>query len=86
MPAAFAMLIGAQLLGEIARQLNPIHSQLFRDFRVGYYWSVYQSEWATDVAFRSGRDLDQLYPRLIHHAMRTFDSREVMLMTVTWCG
>jgi hypothetical protein len=66
------------LLGEIARQLNPIHSQLFRDFRVGYYWSVYQSEWATDVVFAERAELRRLYPRLLGHAITSLGSPDVL--------
>lgn len=42
------------------------------------YWSAEETEWATDVVFRRRRDLTELYPRLVHHAMIAFDSREVL--------
>jgi hypothetical protein len=42
------------LLDGIARQLNPIHAVLFRAYPLHYYWSTYQSEWATDLVFRDG--------------------------------
>ena len=35
-----------KLLDGIAAQLNPI-DQIFRRFRVGYYWSTYQSSRAS---------------------------------------
>jgi hypothetical protein len=44
----------------------------------GYYWSVEQSEWATDVVFGSAADLAALYPRLVHHGITTFSSRDVL--------
>jgi hypothetical protein len=43
-----------------------------------YYWSADQTEWATDVLFRSPQALASLYPSLIRHAMTTFGSRDVM--------
>jgi hypothetical protein len=43
-----------------------------------YYWSADETEWATDVMFRSPAALAEHYPTLIGHAMRTFGSREVM--------
>jgi len=43
-----------------------------------YYWSVYQSEWATDVMFRSPKDLSHIYPSLVHHGIKTFGSSDVM--------
>jgi hypothetical protein len=46
--------------------------------RPDYYWSIEQSEWATDVTFRSAGDLSRLYPALLRHAMGTFGSRDVL--------
>tara|TARA_B100001013_G_scaffold337293_1_gene257282 strand:- start:83 stop:1726 length:1644 start_codon:yes stop_codon:yes gene_type:complete len=43
-----------------------------------YYWSADETEWATDIMFRSPRTLADLYPSLIKHAMTTFSSRDVM--------
>ena len=34
-----------KLLGAIAKQLNPIHEEIFQAHPVNYYWSTYQSEW-----------------------------------------
>ena len=65
-------------LAAIARQLNPIHDQIFRRFRVGYYWSTYQSEWASDLVFRDAAVLRRLHPLLIHHAVTNFGSPEVL--------
>ena len=44
----------------------------------GYYWSIQESEWATDVMFRSAKDLSSLYPHLIRHATVHLGSREVL--------
>lgn len=43
-----------------------------------HYWSADETEWATDVMFRSPAALGALYPSLIRHAMTTFGSRDVM--------
>lgn len=43
-----------------------------------YYWSADETEWATDVMFRSPAALEHRYPLLIRHAMTTFSSRDVM--------
>ncbi len=66
------------LLDGIVQQLNPAHAGLFGAFRAPYYWSTYQSEWATDLAFRNDRALAKLYPRLIRHGMASFASPDVM--------
>jgi len=67
-----------KLLDQIAHQLNPVHDQLFARFPMRYYWSTYQSEWATDVVFRRREDLQRLYPSWLQHAMTSFGSPEVM--------
>jgi hypothetical protein len=66
---------------ELTRLLDRVHPAwrgLLMPWELAPYWSAEQSEWATDVAFRSGRALTELYPRLVQHAIRTFDSRDVM--------
>lgn len=67
-----------ELLGEIGRQLNPIHAQLFERFHADYYWSTAQSEWATDIIFRDPQFLADLYPKLTQHAMTTLRSPDVL--------
>ncbi len=66
------------LLNQLAAELNPIHEEIFARFPLSYYWSVYQSEWATDVVFRHPEDLQRLYPFWLRHALTSFGSPEVM--------
>jgi hypothetical protein len=66
------------LLDRIAGMLNPLHEELFAHFPTDYYWSVYQSEWATDVVFKSATALQAIYPPLVHHAITGFSSGDVM--------
>jgi hypothetical protein len=66
------------LLSKAARRLNPVHEKIFGDFEVPYYWSAFQSEWATDVMFKDRASLDGFYSSLIHHGMTTFQSPDVM--------
>jgi hypothetical protein len=68
----------ATLLDETARQLNPAHEAIFRTFAARYYWTTYQSEWATDVVFRRAATLRRLFPRLLHHAITALGSTDVM--------
>lgn len=65
-------------LNAIARRLNPAHAEIFGDYRTEYYWSAYQSEWATDVMFERPEYLAAIYPRLTRHAIATFSSPDVM--------
>ena len=41
-----------KVLDEIAGALNPIHNEIFQRFPMHYYWTTYQSEWATDIDSR----------------------------------
>ena len=65
-------------LTEIARSVNPIHDAIFEPEPMDYYWSAYQTEWATDVMFRDPRSLAALYPALVKHATQHFASPDVM--------
>lgn len=67
-----------KLLDELAALANPVHEAMFPKVKVPYYWSVQESEWASDVMFRSADALSPLYARLIHHGMTTLGSVEVM--------
>jgi hypothetical protein len=67
-----------RLLNRLLRQVHPAHRTLFGKERLHYYWSADETEWATDVMFRSPQELSALYPRLVQYAMSTFGSREVL--------
>jgi hypothetical protein len=67
-----------ELLDTIARELNPLHGEMFQAWPAEYYWSTYQSEWATDILFRDAASLAGLYPKLVHHGLTTFLSPDVM--------
>jgi len=67
-----------ELLNAIARELNPLHEEMFQTWPAEYYWSTYQSEWATDIMFRDAGSLAALYPNLVHHGLTTFRSPDVM--------
>jgi len=69
----------AATLGGLAdATVNPFRKKLVGDYDIPYYWSLDQSEWATDVLFRSQGELAKLYPSLIRHGIESFGSREVM--------
>ena len=66
-------------LAEIADIVHPLREQIFPAlWSRQYYWSLAESEWATDVMFRSPQQLAELYPHLVQHAMTSFGSRDVM--------
>jgi hypothetical protein len=67
-----------KLLDGFARQVNPLFPALFGKYETRYYWSAHQTEWATDVMFKSPQALAELYPRLIRHGIHTFKSPDVL--------
>ena len=64
------------ILDRYARLVNPFMGDLLRGQR--YYWVTAQSEYATDVLFKSRRALKRLYPHLLSHGMLCFGAKEVM--------
>ena len=66
------------VLQPVAAQVHPLLKDILKGFRTEYYWSMTESEWATDVMFRSPKALAQVYPSLVKGAMTTFSSRDVM--------
>jgi len=65
-------------LDSIARDLNPLHVSIFKAWPQTYYWSAFQTEWATDILFKDPRTLAGIYPTLTRHAMHHFQSPDVM--------
>jgi hypothetical protein len=66
------------LLNSIARQVHPQRRRIVQCCPMDYYWSIDQSEWATDVMFRSPSELAEVYPRFVQHAMSSLSSRDVL--------
>ena len=66
------------LLNGLAKQLNPGHDSIFERYPASYYWTAYQTEWATDVVFRDQRCLERLMPLLVRHGMLSYSSADVM--------
>lgn len=65
-------------LGDLVREYHSTHatSPIFR--REPYYWSADETEWATDVMFRSPQDLAQLYPALVRHSVNHVGCQNVL--------
>lgn len=66
-------------LNAILQQVHPAHPEILgRLSSLSYYWSAFQTEWASDYLFRRRADLERLYPQWLRHAMLTYQSAEVM--------
>jgi hypothetical protein len=66
------------LLDRQAARCFPLHQKLWDGQPLYYYWSAEESEWATDVVFRSREALTAVYPSLVRHGIETFSSSDVM--------
>jgi hypothetical protein len=66
------------LMQRLTRQVHPLHSRLFEQPINSYYWSINESEWATDVMFRSPHLLAETYRRLVRHGITALGSPDVM--------
>jgi hypothetical protein len=65
-------------LERIALAINPQRCELLDSERIAYYWTVFQSEWASDLMFRSPAALAGIYPRLVRHGITAFSSGDVI--------
>jgi len=66
-----------QWLRRLGQWVNPWVKPtegLFHD----YYWSVRQSEYATDMMFRNAAAVEAIYPALLRHGIETFHSEDVL--------
>ena len=62
----------------LVSEVHPLHPHHLGRLPLKYNWTVHQSEWATDVAFRSRADVETWYPRWVRHAFAHFDSTQVL--------
>lgn len=68
-PAAFA---------EVRAWVHPSHPELLGKWSSDYYWTLRQSEWATDVLFRDRKELQRRYGRWLGYAIGAFRSPDVL--------
>jgi hypothetical protein len=66
------------LLNRMAKWAFPLHQRLLNGEPMRYYWSADETEWATDLMFRSPKRLRELYPHLMRHSIQTFSSGDVL--------
>jgi hypothetical protein len=68
----------SQMLMKLSLETCPALADVIRPLHPEYYWSADATEYATDIMFKHSRDLDRLYPSLLHHGMCVSDSASVM--------
>jgi hypothetical protein len=67
-----------KLLRGLAQQLNPLHEQIFERYPTEYYWTCFQSEWATDIVFGEAEELKRLMSMVVPHAVSSFSCTDVL--------
>jgi hypothetical protein len=67
-----------KLLNGLLAEVHPAHRTMFGKRVLDYYWSAEETEWATDVMFRSPEALARLYPNWLRQAVTTFGSNDVL--------
>lgn len=68
----------AQELSRLQARVHPLHPLHLGRLPIGYTWTVRQSEWATDVAFRSAEALQSLYDRWLRQAVLSYDEAQLL--------
>ena len=66
------------MMEQLVTRFHSAHRTMFTPLPLDYYWSAEETEWATDVMFRSRESLARIYPQLLRHGMTTFGSRDVL--------
>ena len=66
------------LLNGLLQTVHPRANDMLGKAPPAYYWSADETEWATDVMFRSRESLSKIYDPLVRHAITTHDTANVL--------
>jgi hypothetical protein len=62
----------------LQKQVHPLHPRHLGPMRLPYNWTVFESEWATDMAFHSAAQLKPCVERWLRQAFLTFGTSDVL--------
>jgi hypothetical protein len=66
-------------LGRLLDATHPLHPEITVPlWGQSYYWSLAQTEFATDLVFKDPATLAQIYPQFVRHALTSFRSPDIM--------
>jgi hypothetical protein len=65
-------------MDRLRQQVHPLHPEILGQMPVQYNWTVFQSEWATDIAFRSQKVVETWFERWLREAFLSYDSVDVL--------
>jgi hypothetical protein len=66
------------LLGGLLQECHPLAGEIAAPISQSYYWTLKESEFASDVLFHHPAELAALYPRLLHHGITHFGSEDIL--------
>jgi hypothetical protein len=67
-----------RFLNTLAARVNPLLGARGKLELRSYYWSLSESEYATDVMFQDAAALERIYPALTEHAIQRFGCQDVL--------
>ena len=67
-----------ELLEGLLHEVLPSRYHWLQFPETRYYWSLEQSEWATDIMFRSSETLKRTYPALVRHAIQGMGCEDIL--------
>ena len=67
-----------KLMAPLVQWCHPLHTEITRPIERDYYWTAAESEYASDVMFKDRAALERIYPALVHHAVMTYGSEQVL--------
>ena len=62
----------------IARRINPLYKEFKRKKGLEYYWTIDQSEWATDIVFKSKEKLKEIYNIVVKDSITLYSAKDIM--------
>ena len=65
-----------KILSKYAKLVTPQMQDILQGCQ--HYWVTDQSEWSTDILFKSRQHLSELYPKLLSHSILCFGAKQVM--------
>jgi hypothetical protein len=65
-------------LDALQQQVHPLHPGHLGRMPLKYNWTVFQSQWATDIAFRRQEELEPWFKRWLRQAMLTYDHADIL--------
>lgn len=68
----------AGFLNALARRVNPWLNPKGEIVLRPYYWTMRQSEYATDIIFKDQQSLEEIYPALIRYAIEELGTEDIL--------